>query len=132
MYQYILKGAKTMSIVRYVNKKTGKVLLYESTSYYDPEKKQSRPKRKYLGVEDPETGELIPSTKKPGRKQGSKNLSTQSKKKDDEPDYKLMYETLKKESDKKDAIIKKLESRNKMLHSDLERIKEMIVAALKE
>lgn len=132
MYQHILKGAKTMSIVRYVNKKTGKVLLYESTSYYDPEKKQSRPKRKYLGVEDPETGELIPSTKKPGRKQGSKNLSTQSKKKDDEPDYKLMYETLKKESDKKDAIIKKLESQNKMLHSNLERIKEMIVAALKE
>lgn len=28
-----------MSIVRYVDKKTGKVLLYESTSYYDPEKK---------------------------------------------------------------------------------------------
>lgn len=47
-------------------------------------------------------------------------------------DYKLMYETLKKESDKKDAIIKKLESRNKMLHSNLERIKEMIAAALKE
>lgn len=25
-----------MSIVRYVNKKTGKVALYESTSHYDP------------------------------------------------------------------------------------------------
>ena len=51
-----------MSIVRYTNKKTGVVSLYESTSYYDPELKQSRPKRKYLGIEDPETGELIPSS----------------------------------------------------------------------
>ena len=42
-----------MSIVRYVNKKTGSVALYESTSHYDPETKQSRPKRKYLGTEDP-------------------------------------------------------------------------------
>ena len=56
-------GYNIMSIVRYVDKKTGRVRLYESTSYYDPEKKQSRPKRKYLGIEDPETGELIPSTK---------------------------------------------------------------------
>ena len=51
-----------MSIVRYTNKKTGVVSLYESTSYYDPVTKQSRPKRKYLGVEDPETGELIPTS----------------------------------------------------------------------
>lgn len=51
-----------MSIVRYVNKKTGTVALYESTSHYDPETKQSRPKRKYLGTEDPEAGELIPSS----------------------------------------------------------------------
>ena len=56
-----------MSIVRYTNKKTGQVALYESTSYYDPETKQSRPRRKYLGIEDPETGKLILSfsVKKP-------------------------------------------------------------------
>ena len=41
-----------MSIVRYTNKKTGVVTLYESTSHYDPVKL------------DPETGELIPSTKR--------------------------------------------------------------------
>ena len=83
-----------MSIVRYVDKKTGRVRLYESTSYYDPEKKQSRPKRKYLGIEDPETGELIPSTKKPGRKSCSKNPAAQTEKKADEPNYKLMYTSL--------------------------------------
>ena len=53
-----------MSIVRYTNKKTGVVTLYESTSHYDPETKQSRPIRKYLGKLDPETGELIPSKKR--------------------------------------------------------------------
>ena len=57
-----------MSIVRYTNKKTGVVTLYESTSHYDPETKQSRPVRKYLGREDPVTGELIPSSRKRGRK----------------------------------------------------------------
>lgn len=57
-----------MSIVKYTNKKTGVVTLYESTSHYDPETKQSRPVRKYLGREDPITGELIPSSGKRGRK----------------------------------------------------------------
>ena len=60
-----------MSIVKYTNKKTGVVTLYESTSHYDPETKQSRPVRKYLGREDPVTGELIPSSGKRGRKKGS-------------------------------------------------------------
>ena len=63
-----------MSIVRYTNKKNGVVTLYESTSYYDPVTKQSRPKRKYLGTEDPETGELIPSSGKKGRKKRRKEI----------------------------------------------------------
>lgn len=57
-----------MSIVKYTNKTTGAVTWYESTSHYDPETKQSRPVRKYLGREDPVTGELIPSSGKRGRK----------------------------------------------------------------
>lgn len=60
-----------MSLVRYTNKKTGVVTVYESTSHYDPVSKQSRPIRKYLGIEDPKTGELIPSSGKPGRKKGN-------------------------------------------------------------
>jgi hypothetical protein len=49
----------------------GMTKLYESTSHYDPETKQSRPVRKYLGREDPVTGELIPSSGKRGRKRDS-------------------------------------------------------------
>ena len=63
-----------MSIVKY-KLSNGQIAVYESTSYYDPEKKQARPKRKYLGMEDPATGELIPSSGKRGRrsKQNSAN-----------------------------------------------------------
>ena len=78
-----------MSIVRYVNKKTGRVAVYESTSHYDPETKQSRPIRKYLGTEDPETGKLIPSSGKRGRKKESDDNSSHSKKEKPETDYRL-------------------------------------------
>ena len=46
------------TIVKHVDKKSGTTRVYESTSHYDPVTKQSRPKRKYLGTLDPETGEL--------------------------------------------------------------------------
>ena len=64
-----------MSIVKYTNKKTGVVTLYESTSHYDPATKQSRPVRKYLGREDPVTGELIPSSGTRGRKKGTSTIT---------------------------------------------------------
>ena len=55
-----------MSIVKYKNQ-SGITYAYEATSQYDPTTKQSRPKRKYLGRVDPETGEIIPTTGKRGR-----------------------------------------------------------------
>jgi hypothetical protein len=58
----------SMSIVRYVNKKTGWVSVYESEPYYDPIKKASRPKRRYIGYEDPVTKQFVPSSGKRGRK----------------------------------------------------------------
>lgn len=114
-----------MSIVRYVNKKTGKVAIYESTSHYDPETKQSRPIRKYLGTEDPGTGELIPSSGKRGRKKSSESSTYPGKNKEQETDYKFIAETLKKECMEKNARIKTLEHQNQLLRFSLERIKEM-------
>lgn len=55
------------TIVKHFDKKTGKTRVYESTPHYDPATKQSRPKRKYLGTIDPETGQLIPSSGRRGR-----------------------------------------------------------------
>ncbi len=62
-----------MSIVKHTDKKSGRTYVYESTPHYDPVSKQQRPRKKYLGMLDPETGELIQSSGKRGRKFGSKN-----------------------------------------------------------
>lgn len=122
-----------MSIVRYTDKKTGRVVLYESTSHYDPVTKQSRPIRKYLGVEDPVTGELIPSTGKPGRKAKSgSNSNTVETKVTAEPDYKEIIKKLKEESIQKDKRISELEKQNAILKNHLLNIKESAERALEQ
>ena len=60
------------SIVKYT-RKDGTTVAYESIAKWDPVKQQSRPIRKYLGMVDPETGEIIPTSGKRGRPPGSKN-----------------------------------------------------------
>lgn len=55
-----------MAIVKYKNQ-SGITYAYESTSIWDPAKKQSRPKRKYLGRVDEKTGEIVSTTGKRGR-----------------------------------------------------------------
>lgn len=107
-----------ISIVKYTNKKTGVVSWYESTSHYDPETKQSRPVRKYLGREDPVTGELIPSSGKRGRRNGdtlSKNDDPQSSPNDDamnamQSKYEKKISSLEALVSEQKATIRKLES----------------------
>lgn len=78
-----------MPIVKYKNQ-SGVTYAYDQTSVYDPEKKQSRPVRKYLGRVDPETGEII-STKgrrgRPPKKQADKDRTAV-----DTGDFREMYE----------------------------------------
>lgn len=112
-----------MSIVRYVNKKTGAVALYESTSHYDPETKQSRPKRKYLGTEDPVTGELIPSSGKRGRKKTEEGNETQISKKT-EDGLREKYDRLLQECGDKDERIKQLEHENKRLKFYIQKLRD--------
>ena len=64
------------TIVKHVDKKTGKTRVFESTPHYEPVTKQSRPIRRYLGTLDPETGELIPSFGRKGRTKSRKDLPT--------------------------------------------------------
>ena len=60
---FVKKGTAMASIVYHTNKKTGVKYAYESTSYWDKEKKQPRSIRRYIGKLDPETGEIIPCRK---------------------------------------------------------------------
>jgi transposase len=58
------------AIVHQINKKTGVTYVYESISYWDKDKKQSRAKRKCIGRIDPQTREVVPTQKRealPGR-----------------------------------------------------------------
>ena len=104
-----------MSIVKYTNKKTGVVTLYESTSHYDPVTKQSRPVRKYLGKEDPITGELIPSTGKRGRKKAESEPAISASY---DSDTASIISRLEKEISSRDAIIKDQASIIKRLESE--------------
>ena len=45
-----------MAIIKQHDKRSGITYVYESKSYWDPEKKMSRAKRKLIGRLDPETG----------------------------------------------------------------------------
>ena len=104
-----------MTRVRYVNKKTGWVSIYESTSCYDPVTKQSRPKRKYIGYEDPVTGEFIPSSGKAGRKsaRASQTPSTST------ASYQEKYKHAVQELEKQRSIITELKKQNNALSKQI-------------
>lgn len=57
-----------MAIVTQYRKDSDTTYVYSSESYYDPEKKQSRSRRKLIGKLDKETGEIIPTGKRGSRK----------------------------------------------------------------
>ena len=60
------------AIVYQTNKKTGVTYAYESTSYWDKDKKQSRSKRKCIGRVDPVTQEVVPTRKRKTTTSGEK------------------------------------------------------------
>lgn len=71
------------AIVYQKNKKTGTTYVYESISYWDKDKQQSRARRKCIGKLDPETKEIVPTRKRiPARdraRQGSMPITVASR-----------------------------------------------------
>jgi len=60
-----MKGELHMTAIVYqTNKKSGVTYAYESISYWDKQKQQSRAKRKCIGRVDPETKKIVPTLKK--------------------------------------------------------------------
>lgn len=76
-----------MAIIRQFDKRSGITYAYESHSYWDPEKKMTRAKRKLIGRIDPETGEIVPTDGRNRRKSDGTQVPK-------EADYKKMYEQL--------------------------------------
>lgn len=112
-----------MSIVKYKNQ-SGVMYAYEQTSSYDPELKQSRPIRKYLGRVDPETGEIISTAGKRGRP--PKNKAEKSISDAAESDYKVLYEQKCRECDDYRKTCTTIQEENARLSTQVSELKLII------
>lgn len=98
-----------MAIIKQYDKRSGITYAYESHSYWDPEKKMTRAKRKLIGRVDPETGEIVPTD---GR---NKKCRTSA---GDDADYRKMYEKLLKKYEAQETLIEFLKKQIKELRND--------------
>lgn len=87
-----------MAIIYQHDKRSGITYAYESISYWDKEKKMSRAKRTLIGRLDPDTNEIVPTD---GRCKKDK-VKTE---KNDDPDYKALYEKLQNKCAAQDSLI---------------------------
>lgn len=74
-----------MAIVKVYNKARDITYVYESESYWDKDLKQPRSHRRLIGRIDPDTGNIVPTGRKP-KKQDSQIVAS------DTVDYKVLYE----------------------------------------
>ncbi|MBO7727561.1 MAG: hypothetical protein J6S50_03465 [Oscillospiraceae bacterium] len=83
-----------MAIVKQYHKETDTTYVYDSQSYWDAEKGQSRSKRRLIGKLDPVTGEIIPTGKRGRSKAEPKKATsdTDSYNEGNEADRKLILE----------------------------------------
>lgn len=98
-----------MAVIKQYDKRSGITYAYESHSYWDPEKKMTRAKRKLIGRVDPETGEIVPTD---GRNKKSKLLVL------GDTDYRKMYEKLLKKCEAQETLIESLKRQIKELRND--------------
>lgn len=98
-----------MAIIRQHDKRSGITYAYESHSYWDPEKKMTRAKRKLIGRVDPETGEIVPTD---GRNKKTKTPAH------DGADYRKMYEKLLKKYEAQKTLIESLKKQIEELIND--------------
>ena len=89
-----------MAIIKQHDKRSGITYAYESHSYWDPEKKMTRAKRKLIGRIDPQTGEIVPTDGRNRKKKDEKAAK--------DVDYKKLYEKLQKKYEAQEVLIKSL------------------------
>ena len=110
-----------MAIVKQYHKDSNTTYVYESTSYWDAEKGQSRSKRKVIGKVDPVTGEIVPTG---GRGRKKKNPEAQV----DNVQQKSLAEDI--ETIRRQQIeISSLKEQVSALEADNRRLKTMIKKA---
>lgn len=119
-----------MAIIKQYHADTDVTYVYESTSYWDAEKKQSRSKRKLLGKLDPVTGEIIPTgTRGRRKKETAQSVPTSSGAASEEAEAKIRELTL--ALSLKDARIAELEKENRKLTDDMAGIRRGLESCLR-
>lgn len=92
-----------MSISKSYNKQNGVTYVYEVyENYWNKEKKRPESKRRLIGKIDPETGEIVPTSK--AKKRADKN-------EDDTQDYRAQYEETKKKAAQQEKEIADLKNK---------------------
>lgn len=114
-----------MAIIKQYHKDTDTTYVYDSVSYWDADKKQSRSKRKLLGKIDPKTGEVVPTGSR-GRKRKetpavSDNMTDTEVREKDERIRELTIVLV-----QKDAEINRLEQENRRLQETINLISRHI------
>ena len=97
-----------MAIIYQHDKRSGITYAYESHSYRDKQTKASRAKRTLIGRVNPETGEIVPTDGR-GRKDKVKE------EREEQPDYKALYENLQKKLTSQELIIRALQKERDVL-----------------
>ena len=111
-----------MAIIKQTNKTTGITYVYESESYWDPEKKQPRNHRKLIGKLD-EEGNIVPTGSR-GRKRKEEPDPSAQKLADELEASILYYQKRSRESETHNALlqeqIRKLEKEKAELLAGLQ------------
>jgi len=92
-----------MAIIYQYDKRSGITYAYESKSYWDKEKKTSRANRVLIGRLVPETGEIVPTD-------GRCKKDKVKEEKPIDPDYKVLYEKLKRKCIAQESLIAALQN----------------------
>ena len=102
-----------MAIIKQYHKDTDTTYVYESISYWDAEKGQSRSKRKCIGKIDPESGEMVPTGKR-------------GKQKKEEPSVRSAEETerFRKLYESEQEKVKALTAQNASLRDEMAALKK--------
>ena len=118
-----------MAIIKQYNADTDTTYVYESTSYWDPEKGQSRAVRKCIGKIDPATGEIVPTGKR-GRK---KKEAVPALNQEEVDKYKALFLQAKQEcadltvkNNDLQAQVRSLTEKNEKLTSMIRKISDFI------
>lgn len=113
-----------MAIIKQYHKDTDTIYVYESVSYWDADKGQSRSRRKCIGKIDPATGEMVPT----GKRGRQKKETTPSHPGEDGLRIQHLYE-------KEQSKVKELEMQKATLEQELASVKkqrDQLQAALRK